>query len=65
VEEMITNLNDFDPVAAELLDTHRETFRAFFTPEAFEMFEKHIGSFSFADAMSVLEGAAKQKGVLL
>ncbi len=65
VEEMISNLSNFDPAAGELLEQHRDEFRAFFTPETFETFEKQIGNFAFADAMTVLQEAAKQKGVQL
>jgi two-component system sensor histidine kinase/response regulator len=65
VEEMISNLSNFDPAAGELLEQHRDEFRSFFSPETFETFEKQIGNFAFADAMTVLQEAAKQKGVQL
>ena len=64
VQEMLTNLNNFDPAAGDLFDAHRDAFRSFFTPETFEKFEKQIGGFAFADAMTVLQDVAKQKGVL-
>ena len=61
VQEMIENLNNFDPAAGELFDAHRDLFRAFFPAESFEAFERQISNFSFADAMNVLQNAAKQK----
>ena len=65
VQEMVENLNNFDPAASELLEQHRDEFRSFFSPETFEAFEKQIGNFAFVDAMTVLQEAAKQKGVQL
>ncbi len=64
VQEMIENLNNFDPAAGDLFDANRDVFRSFLPPDRFETFEKQIGSFAFADAMLVLQQAAKQKGVV-
>jgi two-component system, sensor histidine kinase and response regulator len=64
LQEMITNLNNFDPAAGELFEAKRDVFRAILPPSEFETFEKQISNFSFADAMSVLQEVAKQKGVL-
>jgi two-component system sensor histidine kinase/response regulator len=65
VGEMNANLNNFDPAASELLEKNRDAFRSFFTPETFETFEKQVGNYSFADAVTILQEAAKQKGVPL
>ena len=65
VQEMMANLNNFDSAAGDLLDAHRDAFRSMFRPEKFEMFEKQMRSYAFADAMAVLQEAAKQKGVLV
>ena len=65
VQEMIANLNNFDPTAGELFNAHRDAFQSFFTPETFKTFEKQMSSFAFADALTVLQQVAKQKGVQL
>jgi len=63
VREMTSHLNNFDPAAGELFGKHRDSLRGFFSPEAFASIEKQIGAFAFADALSTLQQAARQKGV--
>jgi two-component system sensor histidine kinase/response regulator len=65
INEMMTNLHNFDPAAGELFDSRRDMFRSFFSPENFDSFEKHVSNFAFGDALSVLQETARQKGVLL
>jgi two-component system, sensor histidine kinase and response regulator len=65
LQEMMTNLNNFDPAAGELFETKREVFQAILPQAAFETFEKQINNFAFSDAIAVLQDVAKQKGVLL
>jgi len=65
LQEMMTNLNNFDPAAGELFDAKRDVFQAILPQATFETFEKQISNFAFSDAMVVLQDVAKQKGVLL
>lgn len=65
LQEMMTNLNNFDPAAGELFDAKRDVFQAILPQATFETFEKQISNFAFSDAMAVLQDVAKQKGVLL
>jgi two-component system, sensor histidine kinase and response regulator len=65
LQEMMTNLNNFDPAAGELFDAKRDVFRAILPQNAFDTFEKQISNFAFSDAMVVLQDVAKQNGVLL
>jgi hypothetical protein len=65
LQEMMTNLNNFDPAAGELFDANRHVFQAILPQSTFETFEKQISNFAFSDAMAVLQDVAKQKGVLL
>lgn len=64
VQEMILHLNNFDPAAADCLESNQEIFRALFAAEAFTKFEQQINGFSFADALAALEPAARSMGVL-
>ncbi|HEX5217968.1 MAG TPA: response regulator [Verrucomicrobiae bacterium] len=64
VQTMVGHLNNFDPAAGECLETHREVFRALLADGKFASFEQHIGGFAFADALALLEPAAKEKGLL-
>jgi PAS domain S-box-containing protein len=65
LQEMMTNLNNFDPAAGELFDAKRDVFQAILPQAAFENFEKQISNFAFSDAIAVLQVVAKEKGVLL
>lgn len=60
---MVGHLNNFDPAAGECLETNREVFRALLADGKFASFEQHIGGFAFADALALLEPAAKEKGL--
>lgn len=65
LQEMMTNLNNFDPAAGELFEKKREVFQAILPQATFGTFEKQISNFAFSDAIAVLQDVAKQKGVLL
>jgi two-component system sensor histidine kinase/response regulator len=64
VQEMIALLNNFDPAAAECLEAQRDVFRTLLPGETFASFEQQLGSFAFADALAILQPAAKEKGLL-
>jgi len=63
VGKMTLHLNNFDPAASDLFNEVRESLRTFFPAGALETFEKHLGAFAFADALAVLQQAARQKGI--
>jgi two-component system sensor histidine kinase/response regulator len=63
VRDMTVHLNNFDPAAGELFGSARESLREFFPPDAFQAFEKQIGSYAFAEALATLQEAARQKGI--
>ncbi len=64
VLEMIAHLNSFDPAASECLEANRDVFQAAMTADQLAAFEQHVGGFAFAEALALLEPAAKAKGVL-
>ena len=64
VGEMLAHLNNFDPAAGDCLETHRPVFQALLPAESFTAFEQAISGFAFADALTLLEPAAKAKGIL-
>jgi hypothetical protein len=61
---MIAHLNNFDPAAGECLEANRDIFRALLPGDKFASFEQHVGGFAFAEALTQLEPAAKEKGYL-
>jgi two-component system sensor histidine kinase/response regulator len=64
VQAMIAHLNNFDPAAGETLEASREAFRALLPADKFASFEQHVTGFAFADALALLEPAAKEKGLI-
>jgi PAS domain S-box-containing protein len=62
--EMLSHLNQFDPAAADCLETNREYFQVLLGEEAFAGFEQEVNNYSFAEAISRLELPAKEKGLL-
>jgi two-component system sensor histidine kinase/response regulator len=64
VEEMLAHLDQFDPAAADCLETHRTVFQALLPGEAFDSFEQHITGFSFAEALEELREAASRNGII-
>jgi CheY-like chemotaxis protein len=64
VQAMIGHLNNFDPAAGESLEANREVFRSLLSEDKFASFEQHISGFAFAEALALLEPAAKEKGLL-
>ena len=63
IQDMIANLNNFDPAAGELFDAHRDVFQSFFTPRTFDTFEKQMNSFAFADAIVSIATSGQSKRV--
>jgi len=63
VQAMIAHLNNFDPAAGECLEAGREVFRTLLPADKFASFEQHVTGFAFADALALLEPAAKETGL--
>jgi len=53
-------LTEFDPAAAEFVESNRATLRGLFAPDAWADFEKLVQGYSFADAQARLEAALKR-----
>jgi len=64
VQEMIADLNNFDPAASECLENNREVFRTLLAQDKFVSFEQQVGGFAFAEALALLELAVQEKGQL-
>ena len=58
-------LGRFDAAATELLDTHRDLFRALLSPDRFPTFEAQITGYAFAEARTTLAQAAADKDLAL
>jgi two-component system, sensor histidine kinase and response regulator len=58
-------LAEFDPAAAEYLESDHSTFSALFDAATLAQFEQHIGSYAFADAKVLLADAALARGISL
>ena len=58
-------LGRFDAAATELLDTHRDLFRALLSPDRFPTFEAQITGYAFAEARATLAQAAADKDLAL
>jgi len=54
-----------DPGASDCLRDNRTTFRAAFTPEGFEEFERSVGEGEFAGAMEQLKKAVRRHGLVV
>jgi signal transduction histidine kinase/DNA-binding response OmpR family regulator/HPt (histidine-containing phosphotransfer) domain-containing protein/CHASE3 domain sensor protein len=63
VAEMRKHLSELDPGAAEVLEAHRELFRAFLGRDGFEEFERHVQGYAFGEAQALLEQAATARGI--
>jgi HPt (histidine-containing phosphotransfer) domain-containing protein len=64
VEEMISHLNNLDPIAAECLEANRDVFRALLPGDSYARFEQSVKGFAFAEALAQLQPAAKEKCLL-
>jgi len=62
VAEMHKQLSEFDPAAADFLDTHREAFRSLLPGDAFTEFERHVQGYAFGEAQAILERARPSAG---
>jgi two-component system, sensor histidine kinase and response regulator len=63
VAQMRQRLGEFDPGAADLLESHRDAFGFLFSPDDLAAFEHHMQGYAFAEAHAMLEQAAKARGV--
>jgi two-component system, sensor histidine kinase and response regulator len=63
VEQMQKHLDEFDAAATDHLDANRELFRAIFSADGFDAFEKRVQNFAFAEARAELDAAARASGV--
>ena len=50
-------LTEFDPAAGDCLEEDRAAFRALFDAPTLAAFERHVGSYAFAEAQSLLNAA--------
>src|SRR5262249_4319097 len=58
-----TQLGEFDPGAADILDGNREAFRFLLRGEDFAKFEAHVHGYAFAEAQALLDRAATVHGL--
>jgi signal transduction histidine kinase/DNA-binding response OmpR family regulator/HPt (histidine-containing phosphotransfer) domain-containing protein/CHASE3 domain sensor protein len=63
VIEMRKQLGEFDPSAADVLESHRAAFRSLLTDDDFAAFERHIEGYAFGDAQALLDRAAAARGI--
>jgi len=62
VAQMRKQLTEFDPGAADFLESHRDTFGSLFSPDHLAAFEQHVQGYAFDEAHAMLEQAAKARG---
>jgi two-component system sensor histidine kinase/response regulator len=67
IRDAVTRMNrcltEFDPAAGECLDADRSAFRALFDAATLAQFERHVGSFAFAEAQALLDEAVRARGI--
>jgi signal transduction histidine kinase/DNA-binding response OmpR family regulator/HPt (histidine-containing phosphotransfer) domain-containing protein/HAMP domain-containing protein len=63
VTRMARCLAEFDPAAVECLESDRSTFQALFDPATLAEFERHVGTYAFADAQGLLDAALLSHGI--
>jgi len=63
VTQMRKQLSEFDPGAADILESNRDVFRSLLGGEDFTAFEGHIQGYAFSDAQALLERAAAARGI--
>ncbi|HKA18910.1 MAG TPA: response regulator [Blastocatellia bacterium] len=63
VTRMTRYLGEFDPAAADCLESDRAQFQALFDAPTLELFEQHITNYAFAEAQALLDQAAKDRGI--
>ena len=63
VAQLRKQLGEFDPGAADVLESNRNAFRSLLGEEDFTAFEGHIQGYAFGDAQALLERAATARGI--
>jgi two-component system sensor histidine kinase/response regulator len=63
VAELRTRLADFDAAASDTLAAHRAVIAALFPAGEFAQFERHLQNYAFGDALTLLETAARARGI--
>jgi two-component system sensor histidine kinase/response regulator len=63
VSRMTKYLGDFDPAAADYLDSERSRFQALFGAATLAQFEQHISNYDFSEAQALLDKAARERGI--
>jgi two-component system sensor histidine kinase/response regulator len=63
LDEMMSYLNNLDPSAAECLQANRAVFRALLPGDLYTRFEQSVHDFAYADALTQLQLAAKERGL--
>ncbi len=61
--QMLKQLSECDPAAAESLEGHRALFAALFSAAELEQFEQHLQGYAFAEARGMLEAAVRVRGL--
>ncbi len=64
VNEMRGHLGNFDAAAGDLLDAEGDVFRFVFDAEGYAAFAGHVSAYAFDEALTLLDRAAKEKGLL-
>jgi signal transduction histidine kinase/DNA-binding response OmpR family regulator/CHASE3 domain sensor protein/HPt (histidine-containing phosphotransfer) domain-containing protein len=63
VAHMRELLGAFDPAAADVLDGHRDLFRALLGGDDLDAFEQHVNAYAFGEAQALLERATAARGL--
>jgi PAS domain S-box-containing protein len=63
VTRMRQYLSEFDPAAADCLESDRSYFQALFDDAALARFEHHVTNYAFGEAQSMLDQAARERGI--
>ena len=61
--DMCKQLGEFDPAAADTLETNRNVFRFLLSGDDFAIFEQHVQGYAFGEAQALLEHAAKARSI--
>jgi hypothetical protein len=58
-EQLTKLLAEFDPGAAEFIESNNGALRSLFKGDSWTQFENHVRNYAFADAQAQLEQALK------
>ena len=63
VVRMTRYLSEFDPAAADCLESDLSQFQALFDAATFAQFEQYINNYAFTEARTLLDQAARDRGI--